>query len=60
MTFYVWKKQKMLYTSKWLFQEGIVMPQRGTSIHENALYFEQDLPTSEGGKDLASRACEGI
>lgn len=54
--FYVCKKQKILYDPKWLFQEGIVMPQRGTSIHENALYSEQDRPTREGrqGSSVAS------
>jgi len=32
------------------------MPQRGTSIHENALYSGQDLPTREGrqGSSVAS------
>jgi hypothetical protein len=24
------------------------MPRWGTSIHENAVYFDQDLPTTEG------------
>jgi hypothetical protein len=30
------------------------MPQRGTSIHENALYSEQDLPILEGRQGFSA------